>query len=120
MTNNVIRNVESGHLENLINLISAGFPRQRIYRCQICARPFKFSGDLKRHILRHTGEKPHKCPSCDYHCARQDNLKKHMRTCRGRVDANKLNVAVFPPLPFKLPDNTPEGASGFGNQNQGL
>lgn len=38
---------------------------------------------MKRHILRHTGEKPYKCTMCDYKSTQKDRLNSHMRTHTG-------------------------------------
>jgi hypothetical protein len=47
--------------------------------CGVCGylAPNVFKG--KRHYLRHTGEKPFKCPFCPFASARNENLTGHIQ-----------------------------------------
>jgi uncharacterized Zn-finger protein len=38
---------------------------ERNHRCASCPAAFKKIAHLKAHSLRHTGEKPFKCATCD-------------------------------------------------------
>lgn len=52
-------------------------PGRSIYQCSWCPyfSPNKF--DMKKHVLKHTGERPFACSTCGRRFARKDNLKKH-------------------------------------------
>ena len=44
----------------------------------------KFIGELVRHVrYRHTHEKPHKCPECDYASVELSKLHRHIRCHTG-------------------------------------
>ena len=53
--------------------------RQRNQECPLCPKKFWSAVDLKRHIKRHTAEKPHKCQYCDYATVECGNLYYHRR-----------------------------------------
>ncbi|KAH8391830.1 hypothetical protein KR215_005255 [Drosophila sulfurigaster] len=48
------------------------------FGCDQCDFKARLKGQLKRHMLRHTGSKSHKCPYCDYQCSTLDNLRNHI------------------------------------------
>ena len=52
----------------------------RIYRylCQTCPKSFTSSGDLKKHMLVHSGDKPYPCKPCTKSFTSSGKLKKHM------------------------------------------
>ena len=49
------------------------------YECPFCGRTMKGLGDIKRHIMRHTGEKPFHCEYCNYSCIQKSNLNTHIQ-----------------------------------------
>ena len=42
-------------------------------KCTICNYLCKLFSTLKKHMLRHTGEKPHNCNECSYSAARSED-----------------------------------------------
>lgn len=48
-----------------------------------CGRDFLFPSELRIHVRSHTGERPFKCPQCDYASTTRGNLVVHMRRHTG-------------------------------------
>lgn len=55
----------------------------KVHQCLHCAYNTPDSYKLKRHTLKHTGEKPFSCPYCSYHTTRKEFLKEHINTHTG-------------------------------------
>ncbi|CAH1256669.1 SYCP3 [Branchiostoma lanceolatum] len=53
------------------------------FKCPHCSYSTDLSKDLKRHMLTHTGERPHKCLTCGKGFTRKSNLKRHQRVHTG-------------------------------------
>lgn len=56
----------------------------KIHKCPHCDFTSKRSDNVKRHMLRHTGERPHKCPHCDFSAKRPHSLKKHIENIHNK------------------------------------
>ncbi|KAK7930370.1 hypothetical protein WMY93_006765 [Mugilogobius chulae] len=50
------------------------------HSCPDCGKEFKRTMDLRRHVLIHTGEKPHKCSVCEKCFTQKGALTKHLKT----------------------------------------
>ena len=51
--------------------------KQKLYKCDLCVYRTTSSRNLKRHKLKHSGEKPYKCDVCDYSTIWSRALKTH-------------------------------------------
>ncbi|XP_028968104.1 zinc finger protein 64 [Galendromus occidentalis] len=52
---------------------------KKFFSCHVCGYNTHIKRAHERHILTHTGEKPHKCDYCDFRSNRKDNLLTHVR-----------------------------------------
>lgn len=59
---------------------SVHFPVQREYACRYCEWKFKTNYELKRHMVKHTGEKNFHCTVCGAAFLRSRALKTHMKS----------------------------------------
>jgi len=56
---------------------------EKRHRCEVCGKRFKLKGNLKRHILMHTGEKLFLCDLCDQSFTRKEHMETHRRIHTG-------------------------------------
>lgn len=63
-----------------------GVYRSSAHVCQFCSKVFGAKTDLARHILIHTGVKPHKCSVCGKNFRLVHHLKKHKFIVHKTVD----------------------------------
>lgn len=54
------------------------------YECQLCDRSYTHAKHLKRHMMRHTGQKPYGCSWCNAKFTRPDIRKRHVLKCKVR------------------------------------
>ncbi|OAA34265.1 C2H2 transcription factor RfeC [Beauveria brongniartii RCEF 3172] len=66
------------------------------FPCPECTKTFLHTKHLKRHFLRHTGERPYKCAKCNTSFYRADILKRHFQKCsiRNPTAASHLSHPV--------------------------
>ncbi|KAI5640785.1 hypothetical protein NE865_06893 [Phthorimaea operculella] len=55
------------------------FPPQRSFQCSSCDWTFRNSYELKRHVVKHTGDKKYLCTVCDKSYPRSRALNIHMK-----------------------------------------
>jgi len=65
-TNTESSNIRRNQLEN------------HCFKCQLCSYSSPKKSILKRHMRKHTGEKPFKCSLCSYSASQKNNLQIHM------------------------------------------
>ena len=58
-----------------------------MYKCDNCKKTFSQNGNLKRHVLTHTGMKIHKCIYCDM-IFFEAHLKKYLLIHTGEKNTN--------------------------------
>ncbi|CAH1776927.1 unnamed protein product [Owenia fusiformis] len=93
-------NNESGTLnleDKSISDYQNGFPDNRYtqlrYLCPWCNQRCQNTWCLKRHIRKHTGEKPFTCAHCQKDFSDKGNMLKHVRA---KHDNNQLNIPSYP------------------------
>ncbi|KAB7493992.1 Zinc finger protein [Armadillidium nasatum] len=57
----------------------------REWNCPYCGKMFKDPSNLRRHKMIHTGEKPFRCPHCDYVANRKFRVICHIKALHGDV-----------------------------------
>ncbi|XP_055308316.1 gastrula zinc finger protein XlCGF52.1-like [Sitodiplosis mosellana] len=50
------------------------------HKCSLCDYDTNFSADLKKHMLKHTGERPFPCSVCQKRFTQKQHLQSHMKT----------------------------------------
>ncbi|XP_055307955.1 zinc finger protein OZF-like [Sitodiplosis mosellana] len=57
-----------------------GRANRKRHKCSLCEYVTVNKGDLARHMLRHTGERPFPCSVCQKRFTRKQHLQSHMKT----------------------------------------
>lgn len=78
------------------------------YECNICNRTYTHAKHLKRHTMRHTGQKPYECAYCSAKFTRPDIRTRHALKCR----LQKMKESSG-----SLPDNLPRTKDGSVKKN---
>lgn len=60
--------------------------------CSVCGRINGRKADLERHMLTHTGVRPHTCPHCTFACNRSSNLYRHIRSAHPSFMPDPINT----------------------------
>lgn len=47
--------------------------------CKFCGFVLRLKSSMAAHMRRHTGDKPFKCPHCDYRATQRGPLKYHIK-----------------------------------------
>lgn len=81
------RDFSSNDMDKIINHCKSCqiMPRPHLFLhkfvCLVCDYYTYASGNIRRHIRNHLGEKPYQCTMCDYTACRSDTLQRHMLKC---------------------------------------
>lgn len=59
----------------------------KLFKCQLCSYVSKWNHSVKRHMLTHTGERPHGCNQCSKRYKDSRMLKKHLKVHEKEDDA---------------------------------
>ncbi|GIX80205.1 ras-responsive element-binding protein 1 [Caerostris darwini] len=86
--------------ENLEVLPDANGQKKRSkVNCPYCERKFPWSSSLRRHVLTHTGQKPHKCSLCQLYFTTKSNCERHLIRKHGHK--GDLITRSVPDRPYK-------------------
>lgn len=80
------------------------------YECNICNRTYTHAKHLKRHTMRHTGQKPYECSYCSAKFTRPDIRTRHALKCR----LSKLKESNGGTLPENLQNSVLSSKSSKG------
>ncbi|XP_071785370.1 ras-responsive element-binding protein 1-like isoform X2 [Asterias amurensis] len=51
-----------------------------MHSCKLCGKKLSSTSSLDRHMLIHSGERPHRCPICPMAFTTNGNMRRHIRT----------------------------------------
>lgn len=82
------------------------------YQCQCCDKSYTHGKHLKRHMLRHTGQKPYGCDWCHARFCRPDIRKRHVNNCRVRKERESTSSSSTTSTPTTINFYQPENSGG--------
>lgn len=59
--------------------VSYSIHNEVMFRCFVCSYHSRHKGDVKKHVRKHTGDRPYKCIYCNYKSAQTSNVQIHMK-----------------------------------------
>jgi len=78
------------------NTHNPGFP------CTMCNKRVSTKDNLRRHMMRHTGEKPYACHLCNYRSIQKNHLQGHIFHNHGRTELETMRTIEIPTPGKKL------------------
>ncbi|XP_042238572.1 protein tramtrack, alpha isoform-like isoform X5 [Homarus americanus] len=66
------------------------------FMCPVCGKQFGQPYNLRRHLTTHTGERPYRCPHCNYAASQNVHLEKHIRRIHLNNGQNPTSHSVGP------------------------
>ena len=63
--------------------------------CDICGEKFRDMANVKKHRMRHTGERPNVCPYCNHGCIQIGVLKSHILKIHKVVVPKGMSIEKF-------------------------
>ena len=57
--------------------------KKKVHICPHCSKEFNIIEKFRRHVTKHTGEKPHMCHECGKNFRSYSNMYRHMRIHKG-------------------------------------
>ena len=68
---------------------------EKTVQCDLCELKFRNKANLRKHRMRHTGERPNVCPYCQHGCIQIGECKRHIRKVHGIVVPKGMSMKAF-------------------------